>query len=93
MDGIGPSDLNIGTLMQRFNDGNVIQEIILALSPTMEGDTTAYFLFKKLASYPAIRLTTLSRGVSMGDELQYADELTLGRSILQRLPYEKAIQG
>lgn len=92
MDGIGPSDLNVGTLLPRLASAEVC-EVILALSPTMEGDTTAYFLYKKLMASPEIKLTTLSRGVSVGDELQYADELTLGRSILQRLPYEKAIEG
>ena len=92
MDGIGPSDLNIGTLIPRLAEAE-LKEIILALSPTMEGDTTAYFLYKKLGSAPDIKLTTLSRGVSVGDELQYADELTLGRSIVQRLLYEKAIEG
>jgi recombination protein RecR len=91
MDGIGPSDLNFGTLMERMTAGNP-KEIILALSSTMEGDTTAYFLYKKLDSYKDLKITTLSRGVPIGDELQYADELTLGRSIVQRLPYDKALR-
>jgi recombination protein RecR len=89
MDGIGPSDLNIGSLLERLDN---ITEIILALSPTMEGDTTAYFLFKKLENKENIVISTLSRGVAVGDELQYADEITLGRSILHRTPYEKALR-
>lgn len=88
MDGIGPSDLHIGTLLERLANVN---EVILALSPTMEGDTTAYFLFKKLEKHSDIEVSTLSRGVSVGDELQYADEITLGRSILHRTPYEKSL--
>lgn len=90
MDGIGPGDLNIGTLVERATDPEV-KELILALSPTMEGDTTAYFIFKKFEKRDVV-ISTLSRGVAIGDELQYADEITLGRSILQRTPYEKALQ-
>jgi len=89
MDGIGPNDLKITELLSRLNNGNV-SEIILALSTTMEGDTTAFYLFKKLASH-SINLTTIARGVSIGDELEYIDEITLGRSILNRLPYNKTI--
>ncbi|HKL03695.1 MAG TPA: recombination mediator RecR [Cryomorphaceae bacterium] len=90
MDGIGPGDLNIGTLIERSANPEV-KELILALSPTMEGDTTAYFIFKKFEKH-GVEISTLSRGVAIGDELQYADEITLGRSILQRTPYEKALQ-
>lgn len=90
MDGVGPGDLNIGTLVERAADPEV-KELILALSPTMEGDTTAYFIFKKFEKRDVV-ISTLSRGVAIGDELQYADEITLGRSILQRTPYEKALQ-
>lgn len=90
MDGIGPGDLNIGTLVERATDPEV-KELILALSPTMEGDTTAYFIYKKFEKRDVV-ISTLSRGVAIGDELQYADEITLGRSILQRTPYEKALQ-
>ncbi len=90
MDGVGPGDLNIGTLVERAANPDV-KEIILALSPTMEGDTTAYFIYKKFEKH-GVEISTLSRGVAIGDELQYADEITLGRSILQRTPYEKALQ-
>lgn len=86
MDGIGPSDLNIQPLIDKAHQG-LISEVIFALSPTMEGDTTNFYLYKKLKD-TAIRITTLSRGVSVGSELQYADELTLGRSILHRQPFQ-----
>jgi recombination protein RecR len=86
MDGVGPSDLNIGSLELRLQSGE-IQEFILALSPTMEGDTTNFYLFKKFSKYQ-IRLTTLARGVSFGDEIEYADEITLGRSILNRQVFD-----
>jgi len=82
MDGIAPSDLQIESLVERVKNGN-IQEIILALSATMEGDTTNFYIFRKLAPYN-IKITTIARGVSIGDELEYADEVTLGRSILNR---------
>jgi recombination protein RecR len=82
MDGIGPSDLNISSLISRTESGSV-KEIIFALSPTMEGDTTNFYLYKKLHGFPVV-ITTLSRGVAVGTELQYADELTLSRSIQQR---------
>ena len=82
MEGIGPADLNINSLESRIQSGE-INEIILALSPTMEGDTTNFYLYKKFSKHQ-IRLTTLARGVSFGDELEYADEITLGRSILNR---------
>lgn len=82
MDGIGPKDLNIDSLLSRI-DKTQPEEIIFALSATMEGDTTNFYLFKKINQLD-IKITTLSRGVSIGAELQYADELTLGRSLLQR---------
>lgn len=91
MDGIGPTDLNIGSLMERISEKEV-EEIILALSATMEGDTTAYFIYKKLEKGRELKITTLSRGVPVGDELQYTDEVTLGRSIVQRTPYDKSLQ-
>jgi recombination protein RecR len=90
MDGIGPSDLHIDSLLQRIN-GQDIKELILALSSTMEGDTTSYFIFKKIQKPENVTVSTLSRGVAVGDELQYADELTLGRSIQYRTPYDKAL--
>lgn len=86
IDGIGPQDLNIETLLERANAG-AVKEIILALSTTMEGDTTNFFLYKKLSPL-GISVSTLARGVAVGDELEYADELTLGRSIVNRTPYE-----
>lgn len=86
MDGIGPSDLNIQALIDKSGSGE-IHEVIFALSPTMEGDTTNFYLFKKLNGSPVI-ITTLSRGVSVGTELQYADEITLSRSLLHRQPYK-----
>jgi recombination protein RecR len=88
MDGIGPSDLNIVSLLSRVEQGN-ISEVVMALSTTIEGDTTNYFLYKKLKVFPHIEITMIARGISIGDELEYADEITLGRSILNRMPYEK----
>jgi recombination protein RecR len=87
IDGIGPSDLKIGTLEEKAASGN-IREVILALSTTMEGDTTNYYIFKKLGMYN-IAITTLARGVAIGDELEYTDEVTLGRAINNRNPYQQ----
>lgn len=89
MEGIGPSDLHIESLLERIAQGNV-QEVILAMSSTMEGDTTNFYLYKKMLAYP-IQVTTIARGIGFGDELEYADEMTLGRSILHRMPYEKTL--
>lgn len=86
MDGIGPSDLEIDSLVSRVAGGDVA-EVILALSPTMEGDTTNFYIFRKLASYD-VRLSIIARGVSVGNELEYTDEVTLGRSILNRTPFD-----
>lgn len=86
MDGIGPKDLNIGTLLDKARDQN-LSEVIFALSATMEGDTTNFYLFKKLSPFN-LKITCLSRGVAVGTELQYADELTLGRSIINRQPFQ-----
>ena len=86
MDGVGPSDLAIDELIARLEAGGV-KEVILALSPTMEGDTTNFYLYKKLSMFD-VEITTIARGVSIGDELEYADEVTLGRSILNRTPYK-----
>lgn len=86
MEGIGPADLNFHSLENRVNSDEV-REVILALSPTMEGDTTSFYVSKKL-NKPGLKLTTLARGVAFGDELEYADEITLGRSIINRLPFE-----
>lgn len=85
MDGIGPADLEINNLIRRINDGGV-GEIIFALSPTMEGDTTCYYIFRKLGTIP-VKLTMIARGIAQNDELQYADEITLGRSIINRQPF------
>ncbi len=86
MDGIGPSDLNIQHLLERIPNSGV-KEIIFALSATMEGDTTNFFLYKKLKEFD-LEFSSLSRGVSIGSELQYADEVTLSRSIINRQPFE-----
>jgi len=85
MDGLGPSDLNIGSLEDRVKQGG-INELILALSATMEGDTTNFYLYRRLSAYKPV-FSTLARGVSIGDELEYTDEITLGRSILNRIPF------
>jgi len=87
MDGVGPKDLEIDSLVQRVeNDG--IKEVILALSTTMEGDTTNFYLYRKLEPFH-VKITTLARGVSIGDELEYADEITLGRSIQNRIEFSQ----
>ena len=86
MDGIGPSDLNIDRLEEKVKVGN-ISEVIFALSTTMEGDTTNYYIYRRLMPYN-IKITSLSRGVAIGDELEYTDEITLGRSIVNRMPFE-----
>ena len=82
MDGIGPSDLEIESLVERVKAGGV-KEVILALSSTMEGDTTNFYIFRKLAPYD-VKMSIIARGISIGDELQYTDEVTLGRSIVNR---------
>ncbi len=87
MDGIGPADLEIDSLVNRVTEGN-IKEVILALSSTMEGDTTNFYISRKLADYP-VKLSVIARGISVGDELEYTDEVTLGRSILNRTPFER----
>ena len=89
MDGIGPDDLTISPLEEKIQNGEV-KELILALSTTMEGDTTNFYLYNKLLS-KGVAITTIARGVSVGDELEYADEITLGRSLVNRLPFEKTL--
>jgi len=89
MDGIGPSDLNLQSLQEKLAAGEV-REIILALSTTMEGDTTNFYLYKKFRGFE-VRITTLARGVSIGDDLEYADELTLGKSIMNRTLFENTL--
>ena len=85
MDGVSPADLHIDTLVERVASGEV-KEIILALSSTMEGDTTNFYIYRKLLQYN-VKLSVIARGISVGDELEYADEVTLGRSIVNRTPF------
>ena len=87
MDGIGPSDIEIDSLVQRVAAGE-IKEVIFALSSTMEGDTTNFYISRKLADF-RVKLSVIARGISVGDELEYTDEVTLGRSILNRTPFER----
>lgn len=90
IDGIGPDELNIEPLLGRIEQGD-IREIIFALSSTIEGDTTSFYIFKKISD-KGIRVSTIARGISVGDELEYADEVTLGRSIMNRMPYESGLK-
>lgn len=87
MDGVGPSDLNIDSLVKRIQDNIEIKEVLLALRITMEGDTTNFFLYKKLKDLP-VKITTIARGVSFGEQIEYTDEITLAKSIINRVPYE-----
>lgn len=89
MDGIGPSDLFIDSLVQRVAT-TPVKEVILALSATMEGDTTLFYLYKRLKDFQ-IPITTIARGIAFGGELEYADEITLGRSIVTRVPYQSSL--
>ena len=86
MDGVGPADIEIDSLVDRVKDGGV-EEVILALSSTMEGDTTNFYIYRKLAGYD-VKLTVIARGIAVGGELEYADEITLGRSIVNRVPFD-----
>ena len=88
MDGIGPQDLEIASLVERVQAGGV-NEVILALSPTMEGDTTDFYIYRKLAECRDVEITTIARGVAQNDQLHYTDEATLGRSILDRKPFHE----
>ena len=90
MDGVGPDELNIGSLVEKVKSGRV-DEIIFALSSTMEGDTTNFYIFKQIEPFNVLT-TTIARGISVGDELEYADEVTLGRSILNRIPFENSLK-
>ena len=90
MDGMGPGDLNINSLVEKVKKGE-IREIIFALSSTMEGDTTNFYIYRQLEGLNVIT-TTIARGISVGDELEYADEITLGRSILHRVPFESSLK-
>jgi len=90
MDGIGPNELNISPLVEKVKNGK-IKEIIFALSSTMEGDTTNFYIYKQIQGYD-VMTSTIARGISVGDELEYADEITLGRSILNRIPFEASLK-
>ena len=90
IDGVGPSQLNIITLVEKVKTGT-IEEVIFALSSTMEGDTTNFYVYKQIKDYD-VKTSTIARGIAVGDELEYADEVTLGRSIIQRVPFENAIK-
>ena len=90
IDGIGPSQLKIASLVDKVNQGSV-SEVIFALSSTMEGDTTNFFIYKQISN-AAVVISTIARGIAVGDELEYADEVTLGRSILQRVPFENSFK-
>ena len=89
LDGIGPQELRIDSLVKNVKEGT-INEVILALSSTVEGDTTNYFIYKQISSY-VVQITVLARGVSVGDELEYTDEVSLGRSIVKRIPFDGTI--
>jgi len=89
LDGIGPDQLNVPTLQERVRDKGV-EELIMALSPTIEGDTTVYYISRQLKDLP-VKITTIARGIAFGGELEYADELTLARSIAKRLPVESYV--
>lgn len=90
IDGVGPSQLNIASLVEKVSSGKVA-EVIFALSSTMEGDTTNFYIFRQIQHYE-IKTSTIARGISVGDELEYADEITLGRSILNRIPFENTMK-
>lgn len=90
MDGVGPADLEVNSLVERVKAGDIV-EVILALSTTMEGDTTNFYIYKKLKDLE-VQVTTIARGVAIGGELEYTDELTLGRSIINRLDYDKVLK-
>lgn len=91
IDGVGPGQLNIASLVEKVKQGS-ISELIFALSPTMEGDTTNFYIYKQIKDCDIIT-SAIARGIAVGDELEYADEVTLGRSILQRVPFENSIKG
>lgn len=90
MDGVGPHELNIESLVEKVKQGKV-KELIFALSSTMEGDTTNFYIYRKIQEYPVVT-STIARGIAVGDELEYADEITLGRSIVNRIPFEATLK-
>ncbi len=89
IDGIGPTDLNIDSLVQRVQDEN-IKEVIFALNSTMEGDTTSFYIFRRMMNL-SVKTSSIARGIPIGDELEYADEITLGRSLLNRIPFDSSL--
>ena len=89
MEGIGPDELNIESLESKVSSGSA-DEVILALSATMEGDTTNFYVYKRIAKY-GVKVTTIARGVAIGDELEYADEVTLGKSLIHRIPFDRIL--
>ena len=90
IDGVGPQDLQIESLVEKVKTGDV-SELIFAMSPTMEGDTTNFYIFKQLQAYD-VKTSTIARGIAAGNELEYADEVTLGRSIIDRIPFESSLK-
>ena len=90
IEGVGPSQLNIGTLVEKVKSGSV-KELIFALSSTMEGDTTNFYIYKQIQDVE-VTISTIARGISVGNELEYTDEVTLGRSILNRIPFESSLK-
>ncbi|MFY7758202.1 MAG: recombination mediator RecR [Flavobacterium stagni] len=90
IDGVGPSQLNITSLVQKVQAG-AVEELIFALSSTMEGDTTNFYIYKQIKDF-SVKTSTIARGIAVGDELEYADEVTLGRSILHRIPFENSLK-
>ncbi len=90
IEGVGPQNLTIGSLVDRVKSGEV-EEIVFALSSTMEGDTTNFYIYRQIEAYN-VKVSTIARGISVGDELEYADEVTLGRSILNRIPFENSLK-
>ena len=90
IEGVGPSQLKINSLVEKVKEGNV-SEIIFALSSTIEGDTTNFYIYRQIKEYE-VKTSTIARGIAVGDELEYADEVTLGRSLLNRIPFETSIK-
>ncbi len=90
IDGVGPSQLNIQTLVEKVKN-NLVEEIIFALSATIEGDTTIYYIYKQIQEY-SIKISTIARGISVGSELEYTDEITLSRSIMNRVPFDTSLK-
>ena len=90
MEGVGPQNLTISSLVNKSKEG-IIKELIFALSSTMEGDTTNFYIYKQIESLD-LKTSTIARGIAVGDELEYADEVTLGRSILNRVPFENSLK-